>query len=141
MKATSQALAIIKEFEGCRLEAYQDSRGIWTIGYGHTRGVKEGDTCTQEQAEQWLAEDSQEAVDSVCRFTRVPITPGQFAALVSFTYNLGAANLARSTLLGLLNQGLPERAADEFPKWCFAGGKHIEGLLNRRLADQAAFRS
>lgn len=141
MNATPEALALIKQFEGCKLASYRDSIGVWTIGYGHTRGIREYETCTQEQADQWLIDDAQEAVDAVCRLVKVNLTPGQFAALVSFTFNLGQANLARSSLLKFLNEGLPEKAADEFPKWCFAGGKHIEGLLNRRLAEQAAFRS
>jgi lysozyme len=139
MQANPQALALIKEFEGCRLKAYPDSIGVWTIGYGHTRGVKEGDTCTQEQADAWLLEDAQSAVDDVCRLARVPLTPGQFAALVSFAFNLGAANLARSTLLGHVNHSDFGLASAEFPKWSFAGGKHIDGLLRRRLAEQAAF--
>jgi lysozyme len=139
MQATAQALDLIKGFESCRLEAYQDSIGVWTIGWGHTRGVKEGDTCTQEQADAWLLEDAQEAVDAVLRLVKVNLTGGQFAALVSFAFNLGQANFARSTLLKNLNHADFGLAANEFPKWSFAGGKHLDGLLRRRLAEQAVF--
>jgi lysozyme len=138
MSPTADCIALVKSFEGCKLEAYADSVGIPTIGYGRTQGVKLGDTCTQEQADAWLAEDLQSAADAVLRLVKVNLSQGEYGALVSFTYNLGQANLARSTLLRLLNQG-DKSCAAEFPKWSFAGGKLLNGLLRRRLAEQALF--
>lgn len=140
MKATPQAEAIVKGFEKCRLVAYKPvPTDPWTIGWGHTRGVKEGDTCTQEQADAWLEEDMQAAVDAVCAFVKVNINPGQFAALVAFVFNVGAPAFGRSTLLKRLNESSFSLAAAEFPKWSFSGGQFLEGLHRRRLAEQAAF--
>lgn len=140
MSPTADCIALVKEFEGCKLASYRDSVGVPTLGYGHTTGVEMGDTCTQAQADAWLVEDLQTAADAVLRLAKVNLTQGQFGALVSFCFNLGQANLARSTLLKLLNRGDAKGAAGEFAKWSFAGGKQLPGLLRRRLAEEALFR-
>lgn len=126
-------------FEGCRLTAYQDSKGVWTIGYGHTLGVYEGLTCTQEQALAWLAQDMGWACAVVKRLVRVPLLPHEFDALVDFVFNVGSGNFAASTMLKLLNQGDFGGAASEFEKWDLSGGKAIAGLLRRRLAEEKEF--
>jgi lysozyme len=132
---------ITKLFEGCRLNAYQDSGGIWTIGYGHTFGVHEGMTCSQEQAEVWLWEDVRAAERAVNKFVTVPLTQHEFDALVDFTFNLGIGAFRDSTMLRLLNSGNHAAAADEFAKWDKCKGHVIAGLLKRRLEEKQEFQS
>lgn len=139
MRHSQTGLALTERFEGCRLVAYQDQVGVWTIGYGHTRGVHEGMTCTQAQAEQWLIEDYAISEAHVNAHVTVPITQGEYDGLVDFDFNLGGAALAGSTLLRLLNAGHPDQAANEFEKWDHAGGKVVAGLLRRRLAEKSEF--
>lgn len=139
MQYSLDGLHLTERFEGCRLEAYRDSVGVLTIGYGHTAGVKEGDTCTQEQAERWLQEDIQAAANAVNKYVNVSLTQGEFDALVDFTFNLGSGSLQHSTLLRLLNSGDPEDAAKEFERWDKAGGKVVAGLLRRRQAEESEF--
>jgi lysozyme len=130
---------VTKQFEGCKLTAYQDQVGVWTIGYGHTRGVTSGMTCTQEQAESWLQEDIQWAVDAVNSNVVVALTQGEFDALVDFVFNLGVGNFKQSDLLRLLNMGDYTAAAAQFPRWDIAGGNAVAGLLRRRLAEKSEF--
>src|SRR5690625_142505 len=92
MRLTEEAIDLIKRWEGLRLAAYQDQAGVWTIGYGHTSGVRRGDTCTEAQAEAWLRVDLEEAEAAVRRLVSVPLGEHQYGTLVSFTYNLGAGN-------------------------------------------------
>lgn len=132
---------LTEAFEGCQLVAYQDSVGRWTIGYGHTAGVKQGDVCTQEQAELWLLQDTQWAVDTVNRLVTVDLTQGEFDALVDFTFNLGSGSLQHSTLLQLVNEKNFVEGAAEFVKWDKAGGEIVVGLLRRRVAEQQRFES
>ena len=139
MTYSDKGLALTKSFEGCRLAAYQDSTGKWTIGYGHTAEVKEGDTCTYDQASDWLQADIQWAVHAVNTLVTFAVNQNQFDALVDFTFNLGSGSLSRSYLLKLVNDGNIEAAAAEFEKWDQAGGKTEEGLLRRRLAERALF--
>lgn len=142
-----RGLDIIKRAEGLRLEAYLCPADVWTIGYGHTKGVKQGDTCTEAQAEAWLREDCGEAERAVARLVRVPITDNQFSALVSFAFNVGtdedadtiAEGLGDSTLLRKLNMGDYIGAANEFPKWNKAGGRVLMGLSTRRAAERNLF--
>lgn len=149
---SKSGLQLTEQFEGCRLTAYQDSVGVWTIGYGHTGpDVYKGLTITQEQAEALLTKDIAKAAAAVNRLVTLdragdPDTDGlpdltqeEFDALVDFTFNLGAGNLASSTLLKKLNAGDIEGAAAEFPKWVHAGGKVLAGLVKRRDAERALF--
>jgi len=92
MDYSPDGLKLTQSFEGCRLKAYLDSVGVPTIGYGHTHGVTMGMTCTQEQADAWLQEDTQGAVQAVNNLVTVPLTQQQFDALVDFTFNLGAGD-------------------------------------------------
>lgn len=126
-------------FEGCKLTAYQDSKGVWTLGYGHTLGVHEGMTCTQEQALAWLAQDMGWACAVVKRLVRVPLLQNEFDALVDFVFNVGSGNFAASTMLKLLNQGDFGGAAAEFERWDQAGDVELAGLLRRRTAEKGEF--
>lgn len=140
MEYSKHGLTLTESFEGCRLSAYQDQAGIWTIGYGHTKNVRPFDRCTQELAERWLQEDVQEAVYIVNRLVKVQLTQGQFDALVDFVFNLGGVNFEHSTLFLMLNQGRYEDAADQFERWAYAGGQKVAGLLRRRQAEEAEFK-
>lgn len=140
-KSISQnGLEFIGSFEGLRLTAYWDSYGqVWTIGYGHTGGVRQGQTITKAQALSYLRSDCQTAANAVNNYVKVSLNQNQFDALVSFTFNLGAGSLRSSSLLTYLNNGNYKAAANEFPKWCYAGGQKLEGLVRRRNAEKALF--
>lgn len=139
MKTSKTGLNLIKQFEGCRLTAYRCPAGVWTIGYGHTGGVKEGQKITQVQADAYLATDLGRYEKSVNEYVKVTINQNQFDALVSFTYNCGPGALKGSTLLRKLNAGDYTGAAAEFPRWNKAGGKVLNGLIRRRAAEKALF--
>lgn len=133
--------SIVKKYEGCKLKAYLCPAGIPTIGYGHTHNVKLGDTCTQQQAEEWLEDDFFYATSDVKAVVKVPLTDNQLDALASFVFNLGVRKLIQSTLLKKLNAKDYVGAANEFDKWVFAAGKKLNGLIARRAAEKALFLS
>ena len=139
MKTSERGLTIIKSFEGVKYRAYLCPAGVWTIGYGHTKGVKEGDTCTSAQADEWLQDDLSASEEAIGRLVQVPLTQGQFDALVSFVFNLGSGNLDTSTLLRKLNARDYPGAADQFPRWNKAKGKVERGLTRRRQAERLLF--
>jgi lysozyme len=139
MKNLQPAIDLIKQFEGCKLTAYQDSVGIWTIGYGSTLNVAPGQTITQEQAEQMLMEHLEPLSDHIEDMVRTPTTNNQHCALCCFAYNVGAGALERSTLLKKLQSNDIQGAADEFLKWDKAGGRVLPGLTRRREAERALF--
>ncbi|MGA4664424.1 lysozyme [Enterobacter ludwigii] len=146
MQTSEKGIALIKQFEGCKLTAYQDSVGVWTIGYGWTQPVdgkpiRAGMTIKQETAERLLKTGLVSYESDVSRLVKVGLTQGQFDALVSFTYNLGARSLSTSTLLRKLNAEDYAGAADEFLRWNKAGGKVLNGLTRRREAERALFLS
>ena len=133
-------LALIESFEGCELTAYQDTGGVWTIGFGHTGPhVHEGQTITQTEADQFLQEDVSEASAEVAKLVEVVLTPNEFSALVSFEYNTGA--LGSSPGLGLINSNAFQPAWDDH--FCLythdANGNTLEGLVRRRAAERALF--
>lgn len=135
-----EGLTLTEQFEGCRLSAYQDQVGVWTIGYGHTGPeVCAGMTITAEQAEALLAQDVKSAADCVNRVVSVALTQEEFDALVDFVFNLGSGSFAQSTLLQLLNAGSFAAAAAQFDRWDQAGGAVVAGLLRRRQAETALF--
>lgn len=140
-KYSRQGLKLTEHFEGLRLTAYQDVAGVWTIGYGHTGAdVKPGMTITLAEAEGLLSQDIQKAADAVNRLvTYDDLTQNQFDALVDFTFNVGISAFAGSTLLRKLNEADVAGAAAEFPKWCMAGGKVVEGLVRRRQKEATSF--
>ena len=133
--------SIVRKFEGCKLTAYLCPAGIPTIGYGHTHNVKLGDTCTQQQADEWLEDDFFYATSDVKVVVKVPLTDNQLDALASFVFNLGVRKLIQSTLLKKLNAKDYTGAANEFDKWVFAAGKKLNGLIARRAAEKALFLS
>ena len=134
-----EGIALIKKFEGCELEAYQCSAGVWTIGYGHTKDVVEGKIITQEQAEEMLIDELHEYENYINNYVTVALSQNQFDALVSWVYNLGPANLKASTLLKVLNQGEYEDVPMQIKRWNKAGGKVLEGLIRRREAEACLF--
>jgi len=139
MKTSPEGIALIKKFEGCRLTAYQDSVGVWTIGYGSTKDIKKGMRISHIQAEKFLVDDLDEAEGAVSRLVEVDINQNEFDALVSFAFNLGGGALSKSTLLKNLNAGDKSGASDEFPRWVYAGGEILDGLVRRRNAERAMF--
>ena len=146
MRISDKGISLIKQFEGLRLTAYQDSVGVWTIGYGWThpvdgKPIRPGMTIKEETAERLLRTGLVGYENDVSKLVKVKLTQGQFDALVSFAYNLGARALSTSTLLQKLNAGDYTGAADEFARWNKAGGKALPGLTRRREAERALFLS
>lgn len=139
MKLGERGTEILKYFEGCKLTAYQDSVGVWTIGYGHTKGVFDGMTITQEEAEQMLLTELEEYEGYIENMVTVPLTQNQFDALVVWIYNLGPTNFKNSTLLKELNAGNYNAAGQEITRWNKAGGKVLAGLVKRREAEAELF--
>lgn len=123
----------LKEFEGLRLEAYQDVAGVWTIGYGHTGGdVRKGDRISEYWATDLLMRDVERVSEAVTALG-VARTMGQLDALVSFAFNLGLGRLCRSTLLKVIREGgSKSQIKREFKRWVYAGGQRQKGLERRR---------
>jgi lysozyme len=123
----------LKEFEGLRLEAYQDAAGVWTIGYGHTgKDVRKGDRISEYWATDLLMRDLQRFIEAVDELN-VARTQGQFDALVSFAFNLGIGRLKSSTLLKVIREGGSRaQIRREFKRWVYAGGRRLKGLERRR---------
>lgn len=127
-----KAKKIIKEIERLRLRAYLCPAKVWTIGWGHTKGVKKGMQITEEQAEELLREDMQDAIDVVERLG-VELTENQYNALVSFVFNIGGSAFAKSTIRRkILANPNDKNIKDEFLRWVYADGKKLNGLENRR---------
>jgi lysozyme len=140
MTVSSTGIALIKRFEGLRAQAYRDSVGIWTIGYGHTGpDVTPGLSISTTQADALLQADLAQATTTIASLVKVPLQQAQFDALTSFTFNLGAKALASSTLLRKLNAGDYLGAAAEFERWSHACGQMLSGLLRRRIAERTLF--
>lgn len=143
---SQKGINLIKKYEGLRLDAYLCPAKVPTIGYGHTgtvdgKPVKIGMVITEKKAEELLRKDLECFENGVCNCVKVPLTQGQFDALVSFSYNLGIGSLQDSTLLKLLNQKKYEDAAEQFERWVKAGGRTLEGLVKRRRAEKTLFLS
>ena len=133
------AAGFISSFEGCKLTAYKCSAGVWTLGYGHTEGVKEGDICTQEQANAWLIEDIRNTQLLLAHYVNVPVSQNEFIALLSLAFNVGVGALMKSKLLRKLNAGDRDGAAEEFLDFDLSNGKRLEGLTRRRKAEHDLF--
>jgi lysozyme len=128
-------LALIKRWEGLRLDSYLCPAGVWTIGYGSTgEHVYPGQVITEPEAEELLRKDLWRFEDCVSSRVQVPLTDNEYAALVSFSFNCGCGAFESSTLLRRLNGGEPKPRvfSEELPKWCKANGQTLQGLLNRR---------
>lgn len=168
MQISQNGIAVAQHFEDCELEAYPDPASVlgkactarklqmrdyrkvpgwqnmsgapWTIGWGHTGPeVKPGLRWTQRQADDQFRADLHKFETGVSALVRVPLTQGQFDALVSFSYNLGIGNLQQSTLLAMVNARNFDGAAEQFKRWNKAGGKVLRGLVRRRAAEQCLF--
>ncbi|CAK0768853.1 lysozyme [Gammaproteobacteria bacterium] len=141
LEISNFGLLLIKSFEGLKLSAYQDAAGFMTIGYGHK--IKPDDDIpihiSEDQANAILAHDASIACHAVKKLVMFPLTQGEIDALTSFTFNLGAGALKKSTLLKLVNEGKMSLASIEFGKWINAGGKPLEGLRRRREAERKLF--
>lgn len=133
-------LELVRMLEGLRLEAYQCSAGVWTIGYGHTKGVRKGSKCTLAQAEKWLAEEVEELRSKVAELLPEGIEDCKIDALTSFAYNVGLEALKTSTLLQILKQDSNDlRIVKQFSRWKMAGGCVVMGLLIRRRKESELY--
>lgn len=130
-------LLALKHDEGTRNVAYLDTANVWTICTGSTTGVYKGQRATDAECEARLRKDVQAAEAAVKRQVRVPLTQGQYDALVSFTFNLGEGNLRGSTLLRKANAGDCYGAGAQFDRWVYSGGKVTRGLVTRRAGERA----
>ena len=132
MQTTEILFEKLKSFEGCRLQAYQDAAKVWTIGYGHTKGVKKGDNITQVEAEAYLREDVEEVEGQILALN-LNLTQPQFDALVSFVYNVGIGAFKESTLLRFIREGRSENEIKkQFRSWVYSNGRTLPGLVKRR---------
>ena len=145
MKTSANGVNMICGFEDLRLKAYDDGVGVWTIGYGTTMingtKVKKGDTCTEAQAKAYMAHDLKKFESVVNNAVTVPLNQNQFDALVSLAYNIGTGAFSKSTLVKKLNANDICGAADQFDVWVNAGGKRMQGLVNRRVKEKSLFLS
>lgn len=135
MKISEVGLNLIKRFEGCRLIAYKDSGGTWTIGYGHTKGVTSGQTITQAQADAFLVEDCGKAEVAVNKYqSKYNFNQNQYDALVSFAFNIG--NIDKLTVNGTRTIA---QISEKIPAYCNCAGQKLQGLVNRRAAEKELF--
>lgn len=141
MNPSQSCLNLIKSFEGLRTESYQDGGGVWTLGYGHTSGIDPNETCTIDQANDWLLEDVQKACDFILNNVDCALTQNELDALTSFVFNVGVGNFIHSTLRMALQKGDYQGAADQFLRWNHISGKVSDGLSRRREAERALFLS
>ena len=144
MHISPSGIDLICNFEGKRLTAYDDGVGVWTIGFGTTvypNGIKvmKGDTCTEAQAKTYMAHDLKKFEATVNKAVTVQLNQNQFDALVSLAYNIGTNAFSKSTLVKKLNANDIRGAADQFDVWVNAGGKRMQGLVNRRAREKALF--
>jgi len=139
MNISKEGLSLIKKFEGCELEAYLCPAGVWTIGYGHTKDVKEGDKINRDEADYLLQEEMIEYESYINDFVEVPLEQNQFDALCSWVYNLGPTNLKNSTMLRVLNEEKYADVPQQIKRWNKAGGEVLDGLIKRREAEAKMF--
>jgi lysozyme len=141
MKTSSNGIQFIRDHEGCKLTAYKDGGGVWTIGVGHTKGVKAGQTITQAQADAFLASDIEPVESCINQAVTVALNQNQFDALASFTFNVGESAFKSSTLLKKLNAGDYRAAADQFTRWVYDNDVFVQGLYSRRVDERDLFLS
>jgi lysozyme len=141
MHISVNGLNLLKSFESCRLEAYKDVKGLWTIGYGHTNDVHEGEIVSQAAADALLEMDLRRLETQVLAVLHKSPTQNQFDAMICLSYNIGFYAFKSSGLLQLFNFGDIEGAAKEFLKWDNVAHKECAGLLRRRQAEQKLFLS
>lgn len=139
MKTSETGLNLIKRFEGFRAKSYKCPAGIWTIGYGHTNGVKKGMVIDELKAETFLSIDVQKCEYAINTLVKTELNQNQFDALVSFIYNIGTGAFAKSTMLKFLNAGHFPLAAGQFDRWNKVNGVVSKGLISRRNAEKKLF--
>ena len=139
MQTSQNGIDLIEQFEGCKLEAYLCPANKWTIGYGHTSGVKKGDKITSRQAEDFLRSDLEKFENAINNLVTVELNQNQFDALVSFVFNIGINAFKQSTMLKFINNGHFPLAAGQFDRWIKSNGKVLEGLVKRRKAEKELF--
>jgi lysozyme len=140
MKAKELATNLLKEVEGCKLRAYQDGGGVWTIGYGETgKHIYKGMGWTQEQAENALSERISHLLSFIYATLPPHLPEGSLASLVSFIYNVGKGAFLGSTMYKLLNSKKYLLAAQQFDRWVYDNGKKVNGLVNRRVKEKELF--
>lgn len=139
--SAESAMDFIEAWEGCRLQAYKCPAGIWTIGVGHTKDVTEHDEITYEQSRELLRKDIEAVVKALAPFVNVHVTEGQYVALVSLAFNVGASYVVHNCprLMRALNAGDVEQAAHQFLDITKAGGKELPGLVRRRKSEAKLF--
>lgn len=141
MRTSQRGIDLIKEFEGFSERVYLCPGGVYTIGYGHTRGVQIGDTCTREKAEEYLRDDLKDTEEAIEALITVPLTQNQFDALVSLVYNIGSGNFYDSTIRRVINCKVADR--EEYRRawmmWVKSKGKILKGLVRRREAEYKLF--
>lgn len=132
-------LPFVEGWEGLRTTAYNDGGGVWTIGIGRTKGVRPGDTCTEEQARAWFADEMREYAAALEAYLIRPPSQQQFDALLSLAYNCGVAAIGMSGVVARHNAGLHEDCANRFLLWNKDGGRPVAGLTKRREAERAIY--
>ena len=140
MNISQTGIDLLKHFEGCELKAYQDSVGVWTIGYGHTKGIYEGLEITQSEAEKMLVDELPEYEGYITDKVVPMLQQHEYDALVCWVYNLGPTNLSSSTLLKRLNAGEFKDVPFQMKRWDKAGGQPLLGLTRRRNAEALLFK-
>jgi len=139
MNISQEGLSLIKKFEGCEYNAYKCAADVLTIGYGHTKGVKEGDLITQQEADALLLHEMDEYEGYINNMVTVDLEQNQFDALVSWVFNLGSSNLSSSTLLKKINNKEFDAVPEQIKRWNKAGGKVLDGLIKRRNSEALLF--
>lgn len=134
-RVSEEALGLVKRWEGLKLQAYRCPADVWTIGYGHTATARPGQVISETQATRLLMEDLARFEAAIERLVRVPLSDGQFGALVSWAFNVGEGAAARSGLIRRLNKGEYDAVPGELARWNKAAGKVVPGLSNRRAAE------
>ena len=139
MIISKNGLDLIKQFESLQLKAYKCSANVWTIGYGHTKNVKEGDRISQDQANCFLMQDLYSVERAIIRLVKVKLNQNQFDALCSLIFNIGISAFNKSTLLAKLNTGDYVGAAEQFGRWNKVNNVVMAGLVRRRQAEEDLF--
>jgi lysozyme len=139
MTTSSKGLRLIKGFEGLRLESYKCPAGVWTIGYGHTKGIKPDMVIDQSKADEYLIEDIA-PIERFLNALKINFRQEQFDALVSWIFNIGVGDFKGSTLFKKISADAPdEEITDQIVRWVYAGGKPLPGLKKRRIAEANMF--
>lgn len=139
MQISRNGLSVLKDLEEFRLVAYDDGGGVWTIGYGHTEGVRPGDTIDEAKAEMLLVQDLEPAEREVNTSVKVKLTQSMYDALVLFVFNVGVKAFRDSQLLNFLNQKNYFKVPEQLCRWRYDGGKEVRGLIRRRLREGLLF--